>query len=73
MSELAELVISLVDEKGRSLSLENIGGSTKRDKVVALVLWFERRGRLYDLVEACREARPYRPWPILDNTLPPLL
>ena len=40
---------------------EGLGGS-KRDKIVELIGYYQRRGRLPELLGLCRQARPYRDW-----------
>lgn len=69
-SEFAELVFYFNDDRGRMLQVDNLSGRTKKDKATALVMRFDRRGALYDLVEKCRDLRPAAPWPMVDNTGP---
>lgn len=42
---------------------EELVGSTRSDKVVSLIEYLMRNGRLTDLVTQCRQLRPYTTWP----------
>lgn len=45
-----------------SIDEEILIGETKQDKVRQLLLYCTRRGRINDLVNACRQARPHLDW-----------
>jgi hypothetical protein len=52
IAELRDLCFSL------QVNFENIEGEDKQSKVIALVSYFERRGKLYELEKVSRELRP---------------
>ncbi len=54
-AELRELFFA------EAFDYEGLGGS-KRDKIVELIGYYQRRGRLPELLGLCRQARPYRDW-----------
>ncbi|MCL4262426.1 MAG: response regulator [Anaerolineae bacterium] len=53
--ELRELFL------GTEFDYDGLPGS-KRDKIVELIAFYQRRGRLPELITLCRQARPYRAW-----------
>jgi len=44
------------------VDFENIGGSSKPGKVLELIQYMERRGRLDELAQACNKSRPNVDW-----------
>lgn len=58
-NELHNLAVEL------GIEYENLPASTKDGKAREMVGYMRRHGRLYDLVETCREKRPHVPWPFL--------
>lgn len=46
-----------------NINFEDLSGRAKRDKVVSLIEYAERRGRLDDLVGYVKRLRPYAEWP----------
>lgn len=50
---------------GLNVKYENLPGDTKSWKARELVDYMRRHGRLYELIETCREKRPHVPWPFL--------
>lgn len=42
---------------------DNLEGSKKATKARALVMWFQQRGRLADLLEYAERERPHVQWP----------
>lgn len=57
MSELHHLAFDL------GVEYEELAGSTRSDKVVSLIEYLQRNGRLTDLVTQCRQLRPRTTWP----------
>ncbi|HRQ41062.1 MAG TPA: response regulator [Chloroflexota bacterium] len=55
--ELRELFI------GEEFDYDGLSGS-KRDKIVEVIAYYQRRGRLPELINLCRQARPYRAWDV---------
>jgi hypothetical protein len=54
-SELRELLFAV------DFDYEGLTGS-KRDKIRELIGYYQRRGRLPELINLCSQARPYRAW-----------
>ena len=57
ISELKQLCFEL------GIDYQRLEGNEKGAKVVALILYVERRGRVDDLLQACRRLRPGHAWP----------
>ncbi|MCB8988954.1 MAG: hypothetical protein H6661_14530 [Ardenticatenaceae bacterium] len=56
LAEIGELAFRL------NVDFDNLAGERKADKARALICYLERRGRLDELIDAIREARPSLPW-----------
>lgn len=66
-SELRHLVFDL------GVEYEELAGSTKSDKALALIDYLRRRGRLPDLIKQCRQLRPNAHWSeIIGTESPPI-
>lgn len=68
-NELRQILIDYFDEGelqnltfDLSVDYENLPGKTKGDKARELIAFLERRGRVSELVQACRQLRPNAPW-----------
>ena len=57
VEEMNDLIFNL------GLDPEEIPGRVKREKARELILFFNRRGQISTLVEACRQARGHLNWP----------
>lgn len=44
------------------IDYESLTGRGKREKIMEIVLYFERRGLLFELIETCRKLRPHILW-----------
>lgn len=53
------------------VDFENIGGSSKPGKVLELIQYMERRGRLEELAGACAKSRPNVDWGAAGVVVPP--
>ncbi len=53
------------------VDFENIGGSSKPGKVLELIQYMERRGRLDELAGACAKSRPNVDWGAAGVVVPP--
>jgi hypothetical protein len=60
LSDIRQLCVDL------SVDYEHLGGDTKPSRIISLIEYLQRRGRLPDLAQRCRELRRHVPWPTLD-------
>ncbi len=65
LAELRTLVFDL------DVGWEELAGDTRANKIVSLVEWLERNGRLPDLLELLQKDHPQVSWPSLPAPKPP--
>jgi hypothetical protein len=59
LSDIRQLCLDL------SVDYEHLGGESKPLKIINLIQYLQRRGRLHELVQRCQEARSHVTWPLL--------
>ncbi len=64
-AELRELCFDL------EVPYEDLPGPSKSEKVIDLISYMERRGRLVEMVVMCQQSRPHVDWPEFTTDQPP--